>query len=56
MDAESHEGNSDSNDSNKESSGSSRLPVPVEVAVRSNPEIAYRTLAAQLGLLYDKIQ
>ncbi|MCJ1383633.1 hypothetical protein MMC17_006747 [Xylographa soralifera] len=56
MDVESHEGCSDSDESTEGSSKSSRLPVPVEVAVRSNPEIAHRALAAQLGLVYDEIQ
>ncbi|MCJ1396624.1 hypothetical protein MMC18_009515 [Xylographa bjoerkii] len=56
MDTESHEGCSDSDESSEGSSKSSRLPVPVEVAVRSNPEIAHRALAAQFGLVYDEIE
>ncbi|MCJ1405930.1 hypothetical protein MMC11_009164 [Xylographa trunciseda] len=56
MDLESHEGYSDSDESSEGSSKSSRLPVPVEVAVRLNPEIAHRALAAHLGLVYDEIQ
>jgi hypothetical protein len=55
-DAESHEwGDTDSDDDTR-SSKSSILPVPVESAVRSNPEIAHRALAAQLGLVYDEIE
>ena len=42
--------------SSQESSQSSRLPISLEVAVRSNPEIAHRVLGGQLGLAYDKIQ
>lgn len=55
-DAESHEwGDSDSDDDTR-SSKSSKLPVSVEIAVRSNPEIAHRALAVQLGLVYDEIE
>ena len=46
----------DFDDSSDSSSKSSRLPVPLETAVQSNPEIAHRALAAQLGLMYDEIQ
>ncbi|MCJ1461609.1 hypothetical protein MMC07_000206 [Pseudocyphellaria aurata] len=59
-DTDSFEGYSDSNDSSKGTSESSRLPMPIpislEEAVRSNPEIAHRALGAQLGLTYDEIQ
>lgn len=55
-DAESHEwGDTDSDDDTR-SSKSSKLPVSVEIAVRSNPEIAHRALAVQLGLVYDEIE
>ena len=33
-----------------------RIPITLELAVRSNPEIAHRALAAQLGLAYDEIE
>lgn len=56
MNADSLEGDSDSDESGENSSKSSRLPIPLEVAVRSNPEIAHRALAAELGLAYDGIQ
>ena len=56
IDAESYEGDSDSDESSGRSSKSLRLPLPLEVVVRSNPEIAHRALAAQLGLVYDEIQ
>lgn len=46
----------DSDDSSGLSSRSSKLPVPLETAVQSNPEIAHRALAAQLGLVYDGVQ
>ena len=57
-DADSLEGYSNSNDSSEGTSESSRLsmPIPLEEAVRSNPEIAHRALGAQLGLAYDEIQ
>ena len=57
-DADSLEGYSDSDDSSEGTSESSRLPMPIslEEAVRSNPEIAHRALGAQLGLAYDEIQ
>ena len=57
-DTDSFEGYSDSNDSSEGTSESSRLPMPIplEEAVRSNPEIAHRALGAQLGLAYDEIQ
>ncbi|KAL9138291.1 MAG: hypothetical protein Q9175_000474 [Cornicularia normoerica] len=55
-DTDSLEGYIDSDDSSEESSESSRLPIPLEVAVRSNPDIAHRALGAQLGLAYDEIQ
>ena len=57
-DTDSLEGYSDSNDSSEGTSKSSRLPMPIplEEAVRSNPEIAHRALGAQLGLAYDEIQ
>ena len=57
-DVDSLEGYSDSNDSSEGTSESSRLPMPIplEEAVRSNPEIAHRALGAQLGLAYDEIQ
>jgi len=55
-DTDSLEGYSDSDDSSGDSSQSSRLPIPLEMAVRSNPEIAHRALGAQLGLAYDDIQ
>ena len=57
-DADSLERYSDSNDSSEGTSESSRLPMPIplEEAVRSNPEIAHRALGAQLGLAYDEIQ
>jgi len=51
-DTDSLEGDSDSD----YSSESSVLPIPLETAVRSNPEFAHRALAAQLGLAYDEIQ
>lgn len=56
MDTDSLERDSSSDESAENSSGSSRLPIPLEVAARSNPEIAYRALAAQLGLEYNGIQ
>jgi len=55
-DADSLEGDSDPDGSSEDSSQSSRLPISLEVAVRSYPEIAHRALAAQLGLAYDEIQ
>ena len=55
-DADSFEGESDSDESAERSSKSSGIPVTLEVAVRSNPEIAHRALAAALGLAYDGIQ
>ena len=56
-DADSLEGYRDSDNSSEESSQSSRLPISLEVAVRSNPETAHRVLGGgQLGLAYDKIQ
>jgi len=55
-DTDSLEGYSDSDDSSGDSSLSSRLPIPLEMAVRLNPEIAHRALGAQLGLAYDDIQ
>ena len=57
-DADSLEGYSDSNNSSEGTSEPSRLPMPIslEEAVRSNPEIAHRALGAQLGLAYDEIQ
>ena len=57
-DADSLEGYSDSDTSSEGTSESSRLPMPIplEEAVRSNPEIAHRALGAQLGLAYDEIQ
>ena len=57
-DADSFEGYSDSNNSSEGTSELSRLPMPIplEEAVRSNPEIAHRALGAQLGLAYDEIQ
>ena len=30
--------------------------MQVETAVRSNPEIAHRALAVQLGLMYDEVE
>ena len=56
MDADSLEENSDSDESAKNSSRSSVLPISLEVAVRSHPIIAHRALAAQLGLTYDGIK
>ena len=56
MDADSLEGDSDSDESDENSSKSSKSPISLEVAVRSNPEIAHRALAAELGLAYDGIQ
>ena len=56
MDADSLEGDIDSDESGEDSSKSSKLPIRLEVAVRSNPEIAHRALAAELGLTYDGIQ
>ena len=56
MDADSFEGDSDSDESAEKSSKSSGFPITLEVAVRSNPEIAHRALAASLGLSYDGIQ
>ena len=55
-DADSFEGESDSDESADISSKSSGIPVTLEVAVRLNPEIAHRALAAALGLAYDGIQ
>ena len=56
MDADSFEGESGSDKSAERSSKSSGIPVTLEMAVRSNPEIAHRALAAALGLAYDGIQ
>ena len=56
MDTDSLEGNNDSDDSSERSSKSSRLPISLETAIQSHPEIAHRALAAQLGLVYDGIQ
>jgi len=57
-DEDSLEGYSDSDDSSEGTNESSRFPMPIslEEAVRSNPEIAHRALGAQLGLAYDEIQ
>lgn len=55
-DAESHEWGDTDSDDDTMSSKSSKLPVPVESAVRSHPEFAHRALAAQLGLAYDEIE
>lgn len=41
MDTDSLERDSSSDESAENSSGSSRLPIPLEVAARSNPEIAH---------------
>ena len=56
MDADSFAGDSDSDESAEKSSKSSGLPMTLEVAVQSNPEIAHRALAASLGLSYDGIE
>ena len=56
MDADSLDIPSDSDDSDEGSSTSSRLPMRLDTAVRSYPEIAHRALGAQLGLSYDDIQ
>jgi len=56
MDADSFEGDSDSDRSTADSSESLRFPVRLEVAVRAHPVIAHRALASQLGLAYDGIQ
>ena len=56
MDADSFKRDSDSDESAEHSSKSSGLPITLEVAVRSNPEITHRALAASLGLSYDGIQ
>ena len=45
--AESHKGDSDSDNSSGRSSQSSRLPIPLEVAVRSNPEITHGSSKCQ---------
>jgi len=51
-DTDSLEGDSDSDNSSK----SLVLLISLETVVRSNPKIAHRALAAQLGLAYDEIQ
>ena len=56
MDADSFAGDSNSDESAEKSSKSSGLPITLEVAVRTNLEIAHRALAASLGLSYDGIQ
>ena len=56
METDSLEGNNDSDNSSERSSKSSRLPISLETAIQSHPEIAHRALAAQLGLVYDGIQ
>ena len=56
MNADSLVGDSDSDESDENSSKSSRLPISLKMAVRSNSEIAHRALAAELGLAYDEIQ
>jgi len=55
-DTDSLEGGSDTESLSEDSSGSSGIPIPLEVAVRSHPETAHRALAAHLGLSYDGIQ
>ncbi|MCJ1245701.1 hypothetical protein MMC30_002905 [Trapelia coarctata] len=55
-DADSHEGESDSDESGANSSKASRFPITLDMAVRSNPDIAHRALASHLGLVYDEIQ
>ena len=46
----------DSDGSGEASSQPSNLSISLDMAVRSNPEIAHRALGAELGLAYDEIQ
>jgi len=41
---------------NKDLSGLFGIPILLEIAIRSYPEIAHRVLAAYLSLLYNGIQ